>query len=125
MEENENVKIAKHCLRYMAGEDVCEECPAYGGSDLMCREAARYALSILEEAQRYRVIGSVEECQTAVEKQKDKETINPETPLERYYHEPQCPNCKRELIPKICGYTLAQAIGSYSYCPWCGQKIKG
>ena len=72
----------------------------------------------------YRKIGTVEECREAVEKQKEKKKIQPKTALERYYHEPQCPNCKRELMPKICGYTLAQAIGIYSYCPWCGQKIK-
>ena len=76
-----------------------------------------------EELEQYREIGTVEECREAVEKQKPKKRIYPKTALERYYHSPECPNCKRELKPQICGYTLPQAIGIYSYCPWCGQKI--
>ena len=69
--------------------------------------------------------GTVEECREAVEKQKPKKRIYPKTALERYYHAPECPNCKRELKPRICGYTLSQAIGIYSYCPWCGQNLEG
>ena len=81
-----------------------------------------YWLKMLSE---YREIGTVEECREAVEKQKPKKRIYPKTALERYYHAPECPNCKRELNPQICGYTLPQAIGIYSYCPWCGQNLEG
>lgn len=81
------------------------------------------AISAIKEVQQYREIGTVEECRKAVEKQKAKKRIYPKTALERYYHAPECPNCKRELKPQICGYTLSQAIGIYSYCPWCGQAI--
>ena len=83
-----------------------------------------YAISALKEIQQYREIGTVEECLEAVEKQKAKRRYSPKSPLERYYHAPECPNCKRELRPRICGYTLPQAIGIYSYCPWCGQRIE-
>ena len=81
-----------------------------------------YWLKMLSE---YREIGTVEECREAVEKQKPKKRIYPKTALERYYHAPECPNCKRELKTRICGYTLSQAIGIYSYCPWCGQNLEG
>ena len=81
-----------------------------------------YWLKMLSE---YREIGTVEECREAVEKQKPKKRIYPKTALEKYYHAPECPNCKRELSPQICGYTLPQAIGIYSYCPWCGQNLEG
>ena len=81
-----------------------------------------YWLKMLSE---YREIGTVEECREAVCKQKPKKRIYPKTALERYYHAPECPNCKRELKPRICGYTLSQAIGIYSYCPWCGQNLEG
>ena len=81
-----------------------------------------YWLKMLSE---YREIGTVEECREAVGKQKPKKRIYPKTALERYYHAPECPNCKRELKPRICGYTLSQAIGIYSYCPWCGQNLEG
>lgn len=53
-----------------------------------------------------------------------KATIKPGNALAAYYHEPRCPNCGRELTPKICGYTMRQAIGNFGFCPWCGQKIK-
>lgn len=81
-----------------------------------------HRLKMLSE---YREIGTVEECREAVGKQKPKKRIYPKTALERYYHAPECPNCKRELNPQICGYTLSQAIGIYSYCPWCGQNLEG
>ena len=77
------------------------------------------------ELDAYKEIGTVEECGEAVWKQKPKKRIYPKTALERYYHAPECPNCKRELKPRICGYTLSQAIGIYSYCPWCGQNLEG
>ena len=80
---------------------------------------------IAEVLKEFSEIGTVEECREAVEKQKPKKRIYPKTALERYYHAPECPNCKRELKPQICGYTLPQAIGIYSYCPWCGQNLEG
>ena len=80
---------------------------------------------IAEVLKEFSEIGTVEECREAVEKQKPKKRIYPKTALERYYHAPECPNCKRELKPRICGYTLSQAIGIYSYCPWCGQNLEG
>lgn len=86
-------------------------------------DAFKIATKALKEIQQYREIGTVEECREAVEKQKAKKRIYPKTALERYYHAPECPNCKRELKPQICGYTLSQAIGIYSHCPWCGQAI--
>lgn len=79
----------------------------------------------LKMLSEYREIGTVEECREAVCKQKPKKKIYPKTALERYYHAPECPNCKRELNSQICGYTLSQAIGIYSYCPWCGQNLEG
>ena len=87
--------------------------------------AIEEAIKALKQIQQYREIGTVEECREAVEKQKPKKRIYPKTALERYYHAPECPNCKRELKPRICGYTLSQAIEIYSYCPWCGQNLEG
>lgn len=123
MTENEMLKIAVHCLGVQAEQEVCEECDIYGNCHTDCKDVAVVAISALKEIQQYREIGTVEECREAVEKQKAKKRIYPKTALERYYHAPECPNCKRELKPQICGYTLSQAIGIYSYCPWCGQAI--
>ena len=125
MTENEMLKIAVHCLGVQAEQEVCEECDIYDNCHTDCKDVAVVAISAIKEVQQYREIGTVEECREAVWKQKPKKRIYPKTALERYYHAPECPNCKRELKPQICGYTLSQAIGIYSYCPWCGQNLEG
>ena len=117
MTENEEVMILEN-LRPGCGEKL-----SFSEGEIC--ETIDTAISALKEVQQYREVGTVEECREAVEKQKPKKRIYPKTALERYYHAPECPNCKRELNPQICGYTLAQAIGIYSYCPWCGQNLEG
>ena len=117
MTENEEVMILEN-LRPGCGEKL-----SFSEGEIC--EAIDTAISALKEIQKYREIGTVEECRESVWKQKPKKRIYPKTALERYYHSPECPNCKRELKPQICGYTLPQAIGIYSYCPWCGQNLEG
>lgn len=70
MTENEAIKIATYCLGVQAEQEVCEECPVYRESGIVCKEIARTAISALKEIQQYRKIGTVEECREAVEKQK-------------------------------------------------------
>ena len=70
MTENEALKIAVHCLGVQAEQEVCEECPVYKESGIVCKEIARTAISTLKEIQQYREIGTVEECREAVEKLK-------------------------------------------------------
>lgn len=62
MTEQEAIEIAIHCLNVQAEQEVCEECPAYAGGGIACREVARTAISALKEIQQYRKIGTVEEC---------------------------------------------------------------
>ena len=112
--------------KHMDCEDYHLQFDSYpDGYDFGFDQAILIAAQALEEVQQYREIGTVDECREAVWKQKPKKRIYPKTALERYYHAPECPNCKRELKPRICGYTLSQAIGIYSYCPWCGQNLEG
>lgn len=118
MTENEAIRD----LQYLIGEYSAYP-PETGVNATV--GSLQYCITALKEIQQYREIGTVEECRKAVEKQKKKKRIYPKTALERYYHAPECPNCKRELNPQICGYTLSQAIGIYSYCPWCGQNLEG
>ena len=61
MTENEALKIAIHCLGVQAEQEVCEECPVYRESGIVCKVIARTAISALEEVQRYHEIGTVEE----------------------------------------------------------------
>lgn len=70
MKPEETIKIAIHCLGVQAEQEVCEECPVYRESGIVCKEIARTAITALKEIQRYREIGTVEECREAVEKQK-------------------------------------------------------
>ena len=72
----------------------------------------RMAISALKEVQRYRKIGTVEECREAVEKQKAK-------PCEFYGDEEDgkllCPNCGEDLYDlQDCGFCN---------CPYCGQAV--
>ena len=71
MTEQEAIEITMHCLGVQAEQEVCEECPVYHESHITCKEAASIAISLLQEIQQYREIGTVEECREAVEKQKD------------------------------------------------------
>lgn len=72
----------------------------------------QYTISSLEEIQKYREIGTVEECREAVEKQK------PKAPAVDKYHHDCCPNC---------GWVVAGDTGYgkeyLPHCENCGQKI--
>lgn len=118
MTENDALKIASHCLGVQAEQEVCEECPVYGESGIVCKEIARTAISALEEIQHYREIGNVEECREA------KYKIKPEKPKKaknKYSKAYACPCCGYILIHKdetgwFCGKR-------HNYCPECGKKI--
>lgn len=113
MTENEALKIAIHCLGVQAEQEVCEECPVYRESGIVCKEIARTAISALKEIQQYREIGTVEECRGVVERKKAK-------PCEFYGDREDgkllCPNCGEDLWDlKECGF---------NNCPYCGQAIQ-
>lgn len=82
------------------------------------RDALETAIEALKEVQKYREIGTVEECREAVEKQKPK----------KIYHEKWngidgvpydlCPTCKNNLCT-----TGVLARHKMNYCENCGQKL--
>lgn len=117
MTENKMLKIAVHCLGVQAEQEVCEECPAYRESGIVCKEIARTAISALKEIQQYRKIGTVEECREAVEKQKKKA---PDYEGDGYadghmvYDTWVCPGCEAKYEVDY---------DDFSYCPECGQAI--
>lgn len=69
-------------------------------------EAIKLSIKALEEIQKYRAIGTVEECRTAVEKQKAKKVIKWADGTEH------CPTCDCDN----------SCIG-YGVCIDCGQKL--
>ena len=78
----------------------------------MLRESLDMAISALKEIQRYRKIGTVEECREAVEKQKPKK--------------PRILSSRGEKGGKYCVCPRCNGVtGKYiSYCRSCGQAIQ-
>lgn len=76
----------------------------------------QYCITALKEIQRYREIGTVEECREAVAKQKAK-YIKIESYCPAY-----CPTCRFELSESL-GDGYYKYFENLSRCPKCGQKI--
>lgn len=84
----------------------------------MLQESVDMAINALEEIQKYRAIGTVEECREAVEKQTAKKpTLIDYKKYENFVDNADflqdaywCPNCKR-------------VVRSGSFCRDCGQKL--
>lgn len=77
----------------------------------------RRVITALEEIQRYRAIGPVEECREAVEKQQAKKpNIKADGYVDDYmvYDTWICP---------CCGISYKVDYDDYKYCPDCGQHI--
>ena len=132
MTENEELKIAIHCLGVQAEQEVCEECMVYEESGIACREAARKAISALKEVQQYRKIGTVEECREAREKQK---AMKPKEILRHRggFEIQHCPNCNMDYqvdrryeitdgYCPVCGKLLDSVFKNH--CANCGQAIE-
>ena len=83
------------------------------------QELMEMAIKALEEVQKYRAIGTLEECRAAVEKQTAKKVISFE------YHNGTinygCPVCKWKIISKINGEWCCGTFNEY--CDRCGQKL--
>ena len=76
------------------------------------------AIAALEEVQKYRQIGTVEECREAAEKQKSKsptlEGDGYDEDGEMIYDTWICPSC---------GEDYEVDYDDYDFCPNCGQRI--
>lgn len=118
--------------RHMDCEDYFSRFDSYpDGYDFEFDQAILIAAQALEEIQKYRAIGTVEECREAVEKRK------PKKPKEILRHRggfemQHCPNCdtdyqvdRRYKIKDgycpACGKLLDSAFRNY--CANCGQAI--
>lgn len=115
MTPEEAIKIAIHCLGVQAEQEVCEECPVYRESGIVCKEIVRTVISALKEIQQYRKIGTVEECREAMEKQKPKEPNRSGMDEQDYY---VCPNCGADIG------SIDDYFPRDRYCHECGQAIQ-
>ena len=75
-------------------------------------EVRDIAISALEEIQQYRKIGTVEECQEAVEKQEPKKPEVADSDFDYY----KCPVCGAYIWATDC-------VQDHNYCLNCGQAI--
>ena len=82
----------------------------------MLRESLDMAITALKEVQKYRAIGTVEECREAVEKQKPKKIII------REWNPTRCPTCGHELSTSL-GDGYYKHPTFLERCPNCGQAI--
>lgn len=80
----------------------------------MLKESLNMAIEALKEVQQYREIGTVEEYQEAMEKQKKKRPIKILVDPIKYDYDFICPNCRNEL----------DGPAHAEYCHYCGQTIK-
>lgn len=113
MKENEAIKILKG--------DSCYECAQGTNSPVNCEygkcrvaEATRVAIKALEEVQRYRAIGTPEECREWKENQTTKKVKNSG---ERIPFEWYCPTCGSVLCDD--GYKDTEI----AFCENCGQRL--
>ena len=89
--------------------DNCDLCYAQGNAGEHIK-SIEIAIQALEEVQKYRAIGTPEECQLAVEKQKAEKVIDDLPTDDDAWH--RCPTCEGDLT-NIIGF----------YCTYCGQKL--
>ena len=83
-------------------------------------EALEVAISTLKEVQKYREIGTVEECRDAVEKQTQKKCAIDSCPDHTHY---KCPSCGQiELSIYKHGFPRLGRITKY--CENCGQALQ-
>lgn len=115
MTENDSMEIINDkietCEFYFAEHDHYPEWCEYE-----FLEALGIAISAIKEIQQYRAIGTVEECQEAAEKQRQKklkEILRHRGGFENHH----CPNCD----------TYYQTDNRYTikdgYCPECGKLL--
>lgn len=82
------------------------------------KEGAKMAIQALEEVQKYREIGSIEECRASREKQIPK---NPTYDGDGYA--PDGTFVWDEWICPCCGTRYEVDYDEHDFCPNCGQKI--
>ena len=103
-------------------ELVCAPAFAYGYQYVYPEPedyAIEEAIEALKEVQRYREIGTVEECREAVEKQKAKKCVIDSFPDHMHY---KCPSCGKIHLSRY--KHGCPSLGRIPrFCEYCGQAI--
>lgn len=99
----DNEVIAKMKYRIKTATNIAGK-----GVDGKAYEDMEMAIKALEEIQQYRVIGTVDECRDAMEKQKEKKPVKFDS----------CGNKTEEYRCAVCHEIVCR-----KYCDYCGQKL--
>lgn len=110
MTENEAIE---RIIRSACSSGKCYDACLYGEGN--CEYDA--AIIALKEVQRYREIGTVEECREAVAKQKAKKCVEESCPDHMHY---KCPSCGKVQKTK---YGNSEFGCILNYCSNCGQAL--
>lgn len=87
-------------------------------------ESCDIAIKALEEIQKYREIGTVEECRAAVEKQKANKIVHVKLRQSEWGSEYRCPVCESDLIKTVFfNEDGTEPDEKISWCSGCGQKL--
>ena len=103
MTENEE-KIIKR-INNLSGDYKCYD-------EKLTHEEALLLSKLLSKIQQYRNIGTIEECEEAIEKQQAMEV-----------KEVLLPNGRTGYECGYCGNEIEVNMFHCEYCHWCGQKI--
>lgn len=108
MTENEEIKKVINGLNFLKEK-------LYNGIYADRLDCIDYAISAIEEIQQYREIGTVEECQEAIEKQKPVKSEDYDEDLFIIHGYFVCPSCGCTII--------ADEFSDHKYCLNCGQAL--
>lgn len=99
--------------------EYCKDCKDWNDNITNCFEICGIPIDIMKEWEKYRAIGTVEECRAAVEKQTAKK---PKEYEDKFYG---CPFCGNVLLHKWEKYNtkLTDKKNGLPCCLNCGQKI--
>ena len=103
-------------------ELVCAPAFAYGYQYVYPEPedyAIEEAIEALKEVQRYREIGTVEECREAVEKQTQKKCAIDSCPDHTHY---KCPSCGKIHMSRY-KHGCPSLVRIPRFCEYCGQAI--
>ena len=94
--------------------------------DERAQEACEVAISALEEIQAYKKLGSIEECEKAIERQQAKKAVKQTTTINGLdLHDRPCSRQANIYLCPTCNNWLGY-VGECSdkHCPECGQTIE-
>lgn len=104
--------------------EYCKDCKDWNDNITNCFEICGIPIDIMKEWEKYRSIGTVEECRDSVEKQRAKKIVRIKLRQSEYGSPLRCPVCESDLIPtEFFNEDGTESDEKISWCSGCGQKL--